>query len=699
MSLLSTVYSQSWPAPDPVRGPRKGFFGKRPRETASSRSDRPQSAAPFLQIQGQTINPSQQRTNHFRSKSAFGFRSSHPGGGDGATSAANINGQLGLDKSTLHWKSWSSYKSDCEQAETDADLSLYRLTTDTFRRLSQQLKDVDQQFSGRYHNSGFKSYYVVDDKTVVPALRRSQLAASLPSHPPSICSPTPHEAVSFEPSEDLQCTTFRSVQRKKRPQSSFVRSFRPKIKRPPRPKSSAAILGRDDSSSCSSSSTKDEDARKNDFDHITPEVIEKLAKGEDKDFRESQPGPFDIVNEAEKPKAAESEDEHSCDDGEVGDDEDYTDDEGNLVKRKSHRNETVDHDDDVFVDESGYRIREPPDFDLSPEDLDVDDSSGQFSYNSSNMRRRKQDMIHEPLSHPFCHMDLLGLSEFKNWKKELKKVPEGLEEDLMDRMIELAKLQANTAHWERCQGKGSSRPPSSLQVKKGWNADAAIPTERMHSALSKPKQSKNCLEDCTQLACAGDCKNKNGKKCPYCKQTFCNGACVEYDYHLFIRTPRDDDDVMPTRPKSCKGCCSSTSSKYNHVKSTLNANSVVLGRPKSAFATFSSAKHQVGKPKALTVSQTAGAEQVSSDLARLGLKAPSEKQENGVKLKERPHTAKARVRLKGRDAILPGKSFQSQRRNSLTDDLISTTACSMNTRAMRARSARMRAQRCKSAKK
>ncbi len=27
---------------------------------------------------------------------------------------------------------------------------------DTFRRLSQQLKDVDQHFSGKYHNSGFK---------------------------------------------------------------------------------------------------------------------------------------------------------------------------------------------------------------------------------------------------------------------------------------------------------------------------------------------------------------------------------------------------------------------------------------------------------------------------------------------------------------------------------------------------------------
>ena len=63
-----------------------------------------------------------------------------------------------------------------------------------------------------------QSYYVVgagDDKTVVPALRRTQLAASLPSKQPSICSPTPNEIVSFQPSADLQCTTVRSTPRKK----------------------------------------------------------------------------------------------------------------------------------------------------------------------------------------------------------------------------------------------------------------------------------------------------------------------------------------------------------------------------------------------------------------------------------------------------------------------------------------------------
>ncbi len=216
----------------------------------------------------------------------------------------------------------------------------------------------------------------------------------------------------------------------RRPQSSYVRSFRPKVKRPPRPKSSATILGRDDSSSCSSSS-KGDDSRKNDFDHISPNVIEKLADGEDKDFRASQPGPFDIVREVEKPKAPESEDEHSGDEDDDCNESDGrgSDDGGDEVKRQSPRKHT--DDDDVFDDELEYRIREPPDFDLSPDDLNIEDS--RFSFNSTNMHRKRQDSLQEPLSHPFCHMDLLGLSEFKNWKKELKKVPEGLEEQVMDR--------------------------------------------------------------------------------------------------------------------------------------------------------------------------------------------------------------------------------------------------------------------------
>ena len=264
-------------------------------------------------------------------------------------------------------------------------------------------------------------------------------------------------------------------------------------------------------------------------------------------------------------------------------------------------------------------------------------------------------------------------------------------------MIELEKLQANTAHWERCQGKGYNRPPSSLQVKKvGMLMQPYLQNEPKVLSLNLNRV-KTVRKIAHNSLVAGDCKSKgSGKRCPHCKQTFCNGMCTEYEYHLFVRTPREDDDYFPTRPKSCKSCCRSTTK--NTVKSTVNANTVILGRPKSAFATFSSARHQSAKPKALTVSQTPGAEQVSSDLAKLGLTAPDEKKENGVK--ERPHTAKAQSRPKGRDAILPGKSFQSQRRNSLTEDLVSTTACSMNSRAMRARSARMRAQkRCKSAKK
>ena len=58
-------------------------------------SSRPKSAAPFLQIQGRTINR-KAKAEYVRSKSAIGGRSIHSAGG-GDTSSS-INGQLGLDK-------------------------------------------------------------------------------------------------------------------------------------------------------------------------------------------------------------------------------------------------------------------------------------------------------------------------------------------------------------------------------------------------------------------------------------------------------------------------------------------------------------------------------------------------------------------------------------------------------------------------
>ncbi len=97
------------------------IFRKRPRESyarkssSSSGPERPKSAAPFLQIQGHTINPSQQRSSNFRSKSAIGLRNSHPGAGDAATPPTSINGQLGLDK--VNWHVLISYNFNCTNLE------------------------------------------------------------------------------------------------------------------------------------------------------------------------------------------------------------------------------------------------------------------------------------------------------------------------------------------------------------------------------------------------------------------------------------------------------------------------------------------------------------------------------------------------------------------------------------------------------
>ena len=211
----------------------------------------------------------------------------------------------------------------------------------------------------------------------------------------------------------LYCFHFR------RPQSSFVRPTQPKVTHRQRPKSSH-ILGYSLSSSTSSlsSSVRDEvdlnveecDLKGN-FDEVNPKVIEKLAEGEDKDFVKSQPGPFDIVRETEKPKPEsedeEEEEEESSEEEEVGD-----------------------------YDEEAYQRRPTPSLDLPPEQLDIEDFQGQLGYyHTSNMPKKKQPKHPDPLRAPWCHMDLLSLSEMRNWRREIKMVPEGDEEHVMERWV------------------------------------------------------------------------------------------------------------------------------------------------------------------------------------------------------------------------------------------------------------------------
>ncbi|XP_033114429.1 uncharacterized protein LOC117114920 [Anneissia japonica] len=545
----------------------------------------------------------------------------------------------GLDENTLHWKSWISYKDDCKT--NNHDLSMYRITQDVFRKLSIQVKEVKERLTNST-GSGFKTYHSIGDK-YVSVIKPSQLASNIPSPSVSISS-------DYNPDKMSAVLTTQSIgtSNKRRPHSTTVLS-RQRIKLGKRPHSTTG--------------TRLCYHQYSDSDRLTPDIIGALSEGEMTDRAKEFPGPFDIVARDSKPCESES--------------ERFIEYDPDLEKREILEVKKLEEE-DLSKKEMVEKMFEYEDEDevlerhkslaaMIPEEVDEDEVI--FDYRGFSAPYKPQADYAEALSEPFCHMDLLELSLLdKDWRTVMRKMPENDELAIIERLIELERAQFNTERWERKERIPPKRAPSALQETKGWNGEAALPTERAQSALARHKTNKNCSESCTEILCVGDCpskKQKNIKSCLHCRQVYCDGSCTEYGYHLYVRQPKEDDDVVHL-PKSCRrGCCSS--SKMN----TINSNQMIMGRPKSAFATFTSTKHSSAKAKPMQLSDTPGAERVRSAMMSLGLKEPS-----------RPSTGKKITRARGRNAMIPGKSYQSQRRYSLTEEPLSTSAAKMNPKGL-----------------
>ena len=458
------------------------------------------------------------------------------------------------------------------------------------------------------------------------------------------------------------------------------------------------------------------DSKINRFDQLSPRLVDHLQEasenggGGDATTTENMEnlGPFDIVRESYK--LGESESEESEEDLQIRDERDYEDEDRSIAASM----EMDSSEDEEEIQARMERMRRKRDkmkkklmrLDLPPEVL-TGDIDCMFPYRgSSASKKKKQEPFATALSEPYCHMDLLELSMLdKDWRTLIRTAPDKDDAVVMERMIEMEKLQYETAEWESGQSSPRRRVQSALQIRKGWNADAAVPTERAHSALAKPKQSKNCCDQCLQLVCAGDCPNRDAIThglCVHCRQPYCNGACTEFGYHMHVRSIRHEEKKK-RRPKSCNTCRRSKTSS-----NAINTNNVILGRPRSGFATYSSSRVQSAKSRKMTVASTEGAEHVSRRMESLRLSArkyedksgDEDNDEDGGK-RSRPRTAGGRRQVHGRDAMISGKSFQSQRRFSLTEDPVSTTAASMNSKVLRVRSAhyRTRKARQRSAKK
>ncbi|XP_077982971.1 uncharacterized protein LOC144437818 [Glandiceps talaboti] len=597
-TLLTAVYSQNWPAPDPTKTPLRGFRGDKRRQNATRISSAKTS----------------RRGGLLSTEERAELMLARP-----STPSLNT-----LDRETLKWKSWTTSN---DNHDSYTDLSMYKITQDTFRKLTNQVKDVNNMMTNKFRNSGFKKYYVNSEK-VTPAIHPSQLALNLRSTRPS------YERYQSTEDEDMLIQS-RPISRSDRTRQVSPRPMSSLLRRP--------------HSTMSQYSTRSS-SPVNEYDSLTPRIVEELGDLEKSTpFYDVAEGPFNTVKTT------------------------WSDDSGDENEKNDEENSDYENDELEKVKEQRPRI---PDFSI-PSDLeDYDDD---IDFNESNLEEPDQEYP-EPLSEPFCDMDLFYLSCLEeDWKETLEQKPEEEDEPMMERLVELERLQWLTINWENEKQKSHKK-----------NGKQKEGVDRVQSAgLSGRYKSKNCVDDCTQPACAGDCPSKrvhSAKGCYHCKKRTCDGSCTEYGYQHFVRSPRtDSDDESTKRPKSCNSC-----TRKNRVQ-TINKNNTLLGRPKSSFATYSTAELYSVDPRRINPNGKINGAIQSADQVIIS-PSPSSTRPNtpfSTKSPSRPATAKPVRGAKGRDSVLSGKSYTSQRRNSITKP-VSVNIVKANSRAKSARKRRPR---------
>lgn len=185
---------------------------------------------------------------------------------------------------------------------------------------------------------------------------------------------------------------------------------------------------------------------------------------------------------------------------------------------------------------------------------------------------------------------------------------------------------------------------------------------KAQSGINKPSRlSSQCTPDCVQVACVGDCPDKvhATSVCPKCDRKGCSGICKPTPYSNHSRLPADLDTsanvkakARAQRPKSCSSCL-----RVSNPARETNAQQLSLGRPKSSHTTYSRARKSVRRTTDLRKTPT----DLSANIDRDQLRTPA----SGCAITSPPRARSARTR-RGRDSIAPHKSYNSQRRISLT---------------------------------
>lgn len=300
-----------------------------------------------------------------------------------------------------------------------------------------------------------------------------------------------------------------------------------------------------------------------------------------------------------------------------------------------------------------------PELNLRPEKLDAiykpESKRGwrQYDFDMSNIEQPPYEFPN-PIPEDLEDLDLRQMAKLKwNWRNHVKtKTSRDSDvEGIIDRLVEFEKLQADTIEWENKRA---------AQIRK------ALP-RRNNSAKSLQSliKDKKCDTNCLQATCFGDCPEKLVAQttCEFCRQSFCTGTCKELKYEQRMRQNRMEEErpvtPKPPFPRACSSC------QKRHNAKLINANNLVLGTQRFNNTTFNrgqmSAKPKDMRPK------------TPSNLSKDVLKE-FEKLNIEASLPPRPSTSTSINRPRSRNSMFPGKSFSSQRKNSLTElDKVGTT--------------------------
>ncbi|PIK47730.1 hypothetical protein BSL78_15399 [Apostichopus japonicus] len=588
-SHIDAVYRQCWPHPATIKRQHGLKIHQNSLQQSQSKSFESsfdhEDLARSLPLREKVAPLKEHHAVHHleRDDSRMGYKPEHR--------SRSLHADLGLDQGTLHWKTWRNFKEDLDNIDNDAEL--YKITQDTFRQLTRQVREVSLQMNKKYTGCGLKSYHSSNPYQSL-VIHPSRLAASLPSHSPSIQD---HRNLQTNPdfSPSVEISPMKKAARKQRPQSHNVRTMRRRIVAPGRPKSSQL------------SSEK----QQGNYDYLSPKVLGKFVADMEETESQEGLGPFEIVAKGYLRQFTE-----------VSESEEDDDDEVDYSKEARNQYSTTDLENlkwDRFRQEKEYMQKKLLGVRLLPEVFNPEDSL--FEYRSSNASSPEPDPFPETLSEPYCYMDLLELTQEKDWRQAVRKVPEEKDVELiMDRLIEMERFQEETSKTERRESLPSNKKTlSQLEEKKGWNADAAKPTERAQSNLSRKGKSKNCSDDCLQPVCSGECiPIAESKGCPHCRGRQCRGQCTEYRYHLHVRRPREGNPTKP-RPKSCVSCAKNGRKVLNRQCEQRHPRS-----PRSAFSTFSSTQQMKRSKECtkMTYTNENGGGLVSQRLEQLQLSVP-----------------------------------------------------------------------------